>query len=101
MPASQPIAASYLLELDQRAEEVLGMEEQHRLAVGAEAGLAVAQNPRPLPRQPVARGADVGDLIADMVDPAAGIAGEESGDRRCLAERMDQLDLGVGQIDED
>ena len=36
-----------------------------------------------------------------MVDPAVGIAGEETGDRRPLAERMDELDLGIGQLDED
>src|SRR5689334_7891071 len=100
MPASQPIAALHLLELDQGAEEILGMEEQDRLAMGAEARLAIPQDPRPLPGQPVARGADVGDLVADMVDAAAGIAGEESGDRRRLAERMDELDLGIGQLDE-
>ncbi len=62
---------------------------------------AIAQDPRPLLRQLVARGTDVGDLVADMVDPAAGIAGEKSGDRRRLAERVDELDLGVGQLDED
>ena len=41
-------AASDLLEFDQRAGEILGMQEQHRLVVGADLGLAVAQHARAL-----------------------------------------------------
>ena len=37
---------SDLLDLDQRADEVLGMQEQHRLAVRADLRLAVAEHPR-------------------------------------------------------
>ena len=44
-----------LLELDQRAAEILGMQEQHRLAVGADLWLALAKNARALRHEPVAR----------------------------------------------
>ena len=37
---------SGLLELDQGAAEVLGMEEQHGLAVGADLGFAIAEDAR-------------------------------------------------------
>ena len=40
--------ASGLLELDQRAAEVLGVQEQHRLVVGADLRLAVAEHARAL-----------------------------------------------------
>ena len=46
------------------AAEVLGVEEDHRLAVGAQLGLAVAEDARPPGREPVARGDDVIDLEA-------------------------------------
>jgi hypothetical protein len=35
-----------------------------------------------------------------MMDAAIGIALEEAGDGRALAEHAEQLDLGVGQLDE-
>ena len=38
--------ASCLLELDQRAAEILGMQEQHRLAVRADLRLAFAKHAR-------------------------------------------------------
>src|SRR5262249_17410307 len=91
---------SRLLQLDQRAAEVLGMEEQHRLAVRAGLRRAVAEHAGALPPEPVARRQDVIDLVAQMVDAAVRVALEESRDRRILAERLEQLDLGVGQRDE-
>ena len=60
------------------------MKEQHGLAVGADLGLAVAEHPRALRLEPVARRDDVVDLVADMVDAAVGVALEELGDRRSL-----------------
>ncbi|MEY9691729.1 hypothetical protein ABH976_002875 [Bradyrhizobium ottawaense] len=57
----------------------------------------VAEHPRALLHQRVARGDDVDDLVADMVDAAVGIALEEFCDRRGLAERLDEFDLGVGE----
>ena len=48
--------ASRLLELHQRAGEVLGVQEQHRLAVGADLRLAVAEHAGALRQQPVAGG---------------------------------------------
>src|SRR5258708_2741978 len=69
-----------LLEFDQRAREVLGMQEQHRLVMRADLGFAVAQHPRALGLELVAGGVDVLDLVPDMVDAAVGIAGEKVGD---------------------
>ena len=37
-----------LLELDERATEILGMQEQHGLAVGADLGIALAEDARSL-----------------------------------------------------
>ena len=51
----RPRAALGLLQLDQRAAEVLGMQEQHRLAVRADPRFAVAEHPRPRRLQGVAR----------------------------------------------
>ena len=48
-------AASGLLQLDQRAVEILGMQEQHRLAVRADLGLAVAEHARARGLELVAR----------------------------------------------
>src|SRR5262245_25442766 len=92
-------APSGLLDLHQRAAEVLGMQEQHGLAVGADLRLAVSEHPRTLCLELVPGGADVVDLVADMVDPAVRIALEELRDRRGLSERLEELDLGVGQRD--
>src|SRR4051794_31602437 len=62
-----------LLQLDQGAGEILGMQEQHRLVVGAYPGLAVAQHPRSPGLELVARGVDILDLVADVVDAAVGV----------------------------
>ena len=47
-----------------------------------------------------ARGGDVGDFEADMVLAAARVLLEELDDRRVRAQRLDQLDLHIGRIDE-
>src|SRR6266487_3474838 len=92
--------ASGLLDLDQSTAKILRVQEQHRLAVGADLRLAVAQNPRPVRLEALARGQDVVDLVAQMVDTAVGIAFQEFLDRRGFAQRLEELDLGVGQADE-
>src|SRR5437763_1631858 len=88
---------SGLLELDQRAAEILRVQEQDRLAVGADLRFAVAEDARALVLEPVAGGADVVDLVADVMDAAVRIALEELRDRRALPEWRQQLDLRVGQ----
>ena len=40
------------------------------------------------------------DLVADVVNAAGRVALQERRDRRALAQRLEQLDLGVGQVHE-
>src|SRR5262245_1232251 len=98
---SRRTAPSSLLDLDQRAAEVLGVQEQYGLAVGADLRLAVAEHPSTLRLELVPGGDDVVDLVADVVDSTVRISLEELRDRRRLSERLEELDLGVGQHDED
>src|SRR5215212_163203 len=77
------------------------MQEDNRLAVGADLRLGRAEHPGARRDQPVAGGADVVDLVADVVDAALGVAGEEAGDRRALAKWFQKLDFRVRQGDED
>ena len=44
---------------------------------------------------------DVGHLVAEVVHAAVRVALQEGGDRRGVAKRLQQLDAGVRQIDED
>ena len=81
-------------------QKSFGMQEQHRLAVRADLRLAVAEHARAGGLQLVARGEDVVDLVADMMHAAGRVLLEEGGDRRALAERLQQLDLGVAAVDE-
>ncbi len=67
----------------------------------ADLRLAVAQNAGAARLQPIAGREDVVDLVAQMMNGAARIFGDEAGDRRIFAERLEQFDLGVGQFDED
>src|SRR5882724_8182090 len=89
------IMLSRLLDLDQGSAEILGMQEQHWLAVGADLGLAVPQHARAALTQTIARRSDVAHLVADVVNAALRSAREKIGNWRALAERGDQLDLGV------
>src|SRR5262245_3645967 len=89
-----------LLEFNQRPAKILGVQEQHRLAVRADLGFALPQHARALRDEPVARGDDVRDLVAEMMNSAIGVPLQKPGDRRALAERAEQLDLGVGKLDE-
>src|SRR6476659_5508662 len=102
MSASPPRSRrrSNLLKLGQRAAEVFRMQEQHRLAVRPDLWVAVADHTRALRFELVARGQDVGHLVAHMMDAAVRVLLQELGDRAICAERLQELDLGVGQIDE-
>ena len=53
------------------------MQKQHRLAVGADLRHAVAEHPRALLDQGVARRDDIGHVITNVVDAAVGIALEK------------------------
>src|SRR3954462_12230461 len=92
---------SGLLELDERAAEVFRMQEEHRLAMRPDLRLAAAENAPPRRDEPVAGGANVVDLVADVVDAALRAALEEARDRRALAEGLEELDLGIRKRDED
>ena len=72
--------SSRLFEFDQGAAKVLGVQENHRLAMGAGLGLAVAQDPRALTLEPVAGGDDVIHLETEVVYPAGRVALEKGGD---------------------
>src|SRR6185312_3109610 len=96
MPMNQ-LMASGLFELDQRAAEILGMEEEHRLAMGTDTRLAIAQDPRARGFEAIARRLYIRHLIAEMVHAARRAALEKARDRRVLSQRRQQFDLGVGQ----
>ncbi len=49
----------------------------------------------------IAGGDDVFDFVADMMHAAGRVLFEERGDRRGFAERLEQFDLGVADVDED
>ena len=74
-----------LLQLDERAAEVLRMQEQHGLAMRANLRLATAQHARALGHEPVAGGQNVVNLVADVVDAAIRVALQELRDGRVRA----------------
>src|SRR5215217_6776439 len=76
------------------------MQEEDRRAVSADAGLARAEDGRALGAQGVAGRQDVLDLETDVVLAALGVLRQEAVDRAVLAQRLDQLDLAVGKVDE-
>src|SRR5579884_32678 len=76
------------------------MDENDRRPMRADAGLAGPEHGGALGPQGVAGGIDVLDLEADVVLAAARVAREEALQRGVLAQRLDQLDLGVRQLDE-
>src|SRR4051794_38782660 len=84
---------SDLLQLDQRTEEVLRMEEKHRLSMCTNLRLAIAKHPRPRCPQPVSNCKDIIDLVADVVHAASGILFKKGRNRRRLAKRLQQLNL--------
>jgi len=92
---------SGLLELDQGAVEIPGMQEEHRLAMRADLRLTPAEHPRAGSEQVIACGDDVIHLIADVMDAARRVLLEKAPDRACIAERFEKLDLGIGQASRD
>src|SRR5437868_13819251 len=88
---------SSLFDFDERAGKILRVEKQHRLAMGADLRHALAEHARAPAEQLIARRDDIGHVVADVMDTAAGLALDEFVDRRSLAERLDELDRGVGQ----
>ena len=88
-----------LLDLDQRAGEVLGVQEQDGLPWAPIFGL-----PSPSRRKPLAlswsRVAIMTHLVTEMVHAAVRVALEEFRDRRVRAQGVQQFNLGVGQLDE-
>src|SRR5437879_125374 len=76
------------------------MQKQHGLAMGANFGVAVAKHASTLSLEALAGGAKVADFVADMMDTAGGILFEEIGNRRARAQGFEELDLGVGKVDE-
>ncbi len=83
-----------------RAAEILRVQEQHRLVVGAKPGFAVAEDSGAAGAQPVAGGDDVVDLIADVMHAAGRVFVEKPAHRRGVAERLQQFDFRVRQLDE-
>src|SRR5712675_1628968 len=76
-PGTRRASNLRLLDLDQRAAKVLRVQEQHRLTVGADLRIAVAEDARAFRLELVARGQNIVDLVADVVDAAVRIALEE------------------------
>src|SRR6516162_6876184 len=69
--------------------------------MGAHLRLPVAQHTYPFRLELVARSADVLDLVTDVMYSTIAIAIEKPGNRRSLSERLEQLDLGIRQRNED
>src|SRR5690606_31736756 len=63
-------APSHLLKLDECAEKVLGMKEEHRFAVSARLRLSVAEHAGTRRHEPVTRGQNVGHFVTDMMHAA-------------------------------
>jgi hypothetical protein len=68
---------------------------------GAEPRLAIAQNARTCGPQSVARGDNVVDLVAEVVHAAGRVLVEKAAHRGIGPERLQELDLRVGQLDKD
>ncbi|MNL48353.1 hypothetical protein D3C87_1712050 [compost metagenome] len=94
-PASRD-QLSHLFKFDQGALKIFGMQKEHRLAMGTDLRLAVAENACAGRLQRDARSKDILDLVADVMHAAGRIFGEESGNRRGVTKRFQQFDLGVG-----
>ena len=67
--------------------------------MGAELWLAVAEHPRSLGAEAIARRDDVFDLVADMVHAARRIAVEKAAHRRSGTERLEEFNPGIRQFD--
>ena len=72
--AYEPNGRSSLLELDQGGTEVFRMQEQDRLAVGADGGRPIAEHPGAGGGESGAGGLEIVDLEAQMMHAAVGVA---------------------------
>src|SRR5215510_15103964 len=88
-----------LLELDQRAEEITGMDEGDALARDVALRLAAAQHAHAGRAEAALGLRDVVDAETEVVDAALRIALEELGYGRIRARRLDQLDLSGAKLD--
>src|SRR4028119_786169 len=77
--------SSGLLEFDQGAVEVLGVQEKHRFPMGSDLRLARAQHPGPGIHKLVPYRTDIVDLVADMMNAAVRVLLQEAGDGRLAA----------------
>src|SRR5215510_7540139 len=87
-----------LLELDQRAEEITGMDEGDALARDVALRLSAAQHAHAGRAEAALGLRDVVDAETEVMDAALGIALEEFGDGRILPRRLDQLDLAGAEL---
>ena len=69
--------------------------------MGADPRLARTEDTGALSLQAVARFKDIPDLVADVMDAARRVLFQKARDRGRVAERAEQLDLGVRKLDED
>ena len=88
-----------MLQFDKAAVEIFGVQEQDRLAMGANLRLAIAQHTGAFALELVAGGENVINLETDVMHAAIGIFFEKFGDGRTGAQRLQQFNLGVGQFD--
>jgi hypothetical protein len=75
------IAALSLFEFYEGAAEILGMKKEDRPAMSADFRLAVTQDASAFRKEPVARGANVVDFIANVMNTAVGISLQKFRDR--------------------
>ena len=66
------------------------MKKQNGLVVSTDLGIAVSKYPGALLYHPVPRGIDVFNLVAHVMDAPGRVLGQERGNRRILAERLEQ-----------
>src|SRR5918993_3657885 len=92
--------SSGLLEFDERAVKVLGVQEKHGFSVGSDLRFARAQHPGPRIHKPVAGSRNIVHLVADMMHAAVRVLLQELGDGRVLTQGFQEFDLSVGQRNE-
>src|SRR5207244_2384872 len=76
------------------------MQEQDRLAMGPDLGLAVAEHAGSARFQYIARSPDIVYFVTDVVNATLGMALDKFSDRRRIAERLDEFNFGIWQRDE-
>eukprot|EP00439_Symbiodinium_sp_Y106_P089250 s1_g1786.t1 len=90
-----------LFQFDQGAEKVFWVQEDDRLAMGADARLARSGDGDTMVGHLFTSCVNVFNLDADVVNATLGILGQEASDGRIVAQRLQQLQFGVAQINKD